>query len=79
MTLTKFLVTYARMTQENITVPLPKKTARFFEKEAKRLTKESGEYVSRAYLMREVLKSHVEGQAEECPPTQSEKTPATSR
>lgn len=67
------------MTQENITVPLPKRTVRFFEKEAKRLTKESGEYVSRAALMRDVLKDHVNGQDETCPQTQLEKTPATSR
>lgn len=67
------------MTQENITVPLPKRTARFFEKEAKRLTKERGEYVSRASLMRDILKSHVEGQTQPCPQIQSEKTPAISR
>lgn len=67
------------MTQENITVPLPKKTTRFFDKEAKRLTKERGEYVSRASLMRDVLKSHVEGQYKQCPPIQSVRTPAISQ
>lgn len=66
------------MTQENITVPLPRKTARFFEKEAKRLTKERGEYVSRASLMRDILKKHVEGKTEQCPQTQSENTHAIS-
>lgn len=66
------------MKQDNITVPLPRKTARFFEKEAKRLTKERGEYVSRASLMRNVLKKHVEGQFEQCPQTQSETAHAIS-
>lgn len=61
------------MQMETIQVPLPKKLVRKYSKEARRRTRELGQYVSMAAVARDVLKENAPTASAPCQPMKSEK------